>query len=80
MFAGGEAIQVGLCCSFPGIIFNYIADRKNSIESLSVEELITSSLISIGIHIAEFAAIYGIGKGIKKLFSSSKKSNETKNI
>ena len=36
--------------------------------------------IAFGIHIAEIAAIYGIGKELKKLFSSSKKSTETENI
>ena len=38
------------------------------------------SVTAFGIHIAEIAAIYGIGKGLKKLFSSSKKSKETENI
>ena len=47
---------------------------------LSLGEVALSTLIAFGIHIAEIAAIYGIGKGLKKLFSSSKKSKETKNI
>ena len=39
-----------------------------------------ASVTAFGIHIAEIAAIYGIGKELKKLFSSSKKSKETKKI
>ena len=49
-------------------------------EKLPLDEVALSTLIAFGIHIAEIAAIYGIGKGLKKLFSSSKKSKETKNI
>ena len=47
---------------------------------LTLGEVALSTLIAFGIHIAEFAAIYGIGKGIKKLFSSSKKSKEAEKI
>ena len=49
-------------------------------KNLPLDEVALVTLIAFGIHIAEIAAIYGIGKELKKLFSSSKKSKETKNI
>ena len=49
-------------------------------EELTLGEVALATLIAFGVHIAEIAAIYGIGKGLKKLFSSSKKSTETENI
>ena len=46
-------------------------------EEPPLDEVALATLIAFGIHIAEIAAICGIGKGLKKLFSSSKKSKET---
>ena len=40
----------------------------NEEENLTLGEKALVTLIAFGIHIAEFAAIYGIGKGIKKLY------------
>ena len=49
-------------------------------KKLALDKVALASVTAFGIHIAEIAAIYGIGKELKKLFSSSKKSKETKNI
>ena len=47
---------------------------------LVIENGLTPFLGSACAFAVEFLTVYGIGKGIKKLFSSSKKSTETENI
>ena len=85
----GLALAAGILCSGPW--FAPIACLTYSMHDPSDQsdeqhiafdygDLALASVTAFGIHIAEIAAIYGIGKGLKKLFSSSKRSKETKNI
>ena len=73
-----EALLTGTVASGPWCA--PIVSLMDGARSPSLDEVALTTLIAFGIHIAEIAAIYGIGKGLKKLFSSSKKSTETENI
>ena len=71
-------LSMGVVVSGPWCV--PIAALINEKNRLPLDEVALITLIAFGVHIAEIAAIYGIGTGLKKLFSSSKKSNKTENI